>query len=221
MTSYTLYRRIIAEGGSVERMSFFSDAVFAIAMTLLIIEIHAPAVAPDHLTRALLDLLPEYLTFLLSFVVVGLVWLSHHRKVSALIHYDQNVLRLNLLMLLFVASIPLPTAILARYGDETPAVVLYAATVGATGFTLSALWVYAWTRGYARPEVTVEVYRYLLVQSFPIPGFFLLSIPIALAGGALAAQISWIVAAPTAFAIARIYRSRRARRDSPSPLEFS
>ncbi|MFT4109428.1 TMEM175 family protein [Propionicimonas sp.] len=208
MTTYSRYRRAIAEGGSVERMAFFSDAVFAIAMTLLIIEVRAPEAAPGELTDALLTLAPEYLTFALSFAVVSLVWLAHVRKVSTLVGYDQNLLRLNLLMLLFVASIPLPTAILGRYGDETPAVVLYAVAVAATGLALAALWIYAWRRGFVRDDITVQVFRYVLVQSFPVPGVFLLSIPVALLAGPTAAKFSWIAALPVSLIITRLYRHR-------------
>lgn len=208
MRTYTRYLRSIAEGDSIERMAFFSDAVFAIAMTLLIIEIHAPEVPAAQLPGALAELLPGYLTFALSFVVVGLVWLSHHRKVSAVARYDQNLLRLNLLMLMFVASIPLPTAILGRYGDTVAAVVLYSATVAATGFTLSAVWIYAWHRGLTRQEIDVDVFRYVLVQSFPVPGIFLLSIPVALTAGPTAAEITWILALPTAFTLTLIHRLR-------------
>lgn len=219
VTTYSRYLRTIAQGDTVDRMAFFSDAVFAIAMTLLVIEIRVPDVQGNELAHALTELLPEYLTFALSFAVVGLVWLSHHRKVSAIIHYDQNLLRINLLMLLFVATLPLPTAILGRYGDETPAVIVYAATVAATGFSLSSAWIYAWHRGFLRADIGVAVFRYVLVQSFPIPGMFLLSVPIALLAGPTAAEISWVAAIPAAFVIARLYRGRRITSEPTSALE--
>lgn len=221
MTTYTQYLRTIARGDTVERMAFFSDAVFAIAMTLLVIEIHVPDVGAAELGQALTELLPEYLTFALSFAVVGLVWLSHHRKVSAIVRHDQNLLRLNLLMLLFVASLPLPTAILGRYGDDTLPVILYAATVAATGFSLSAVWMYAWHRGLVREDVTIDVFRYVLVQSFPIPGMFLLSISVAVLAGPTAAELSWVAAIPAAFIITRLYRGRRTAPDIAPTQELS
>lgn len=201
-------------------MAFFSDAVFAIAMTLLIIEVRPPGVSPAELSHALQELLPEYLTFVLSFAVIGLVWLSHHRKVSVLVGYDQNLLRLNLLLLVFVASIPLPTAILARYGDETPAVVLYAATAAATGFAATGLWLYAWRRGLVRADITPDVFRYVLAQSLPIPGIFVLSIPVALLAGPTAAELSWMIAAPAAFLVARLFDLRRPRSETVPTLEL-
>lgn len=197
-----------------ERLVLFSDAVFAIAMTLLVIELHAPAGPDQELPAALGGLLRPYLTFALSFAVVGLVWLSHHRKFRVISSTDSGLLRLNLLMLFFVASVPLPTAILGEHGDAVLAVVVYASTICAVGFTLSAIWLYAWHRGLVDPEVDEQLFRYLLVRSFPVPGIFLLSIPVALLWGATTAELAWIAALPVSWLLARAYRrlSRRTRR---------
>lgn len=192
----------------MDRLVFFSDAVFAIAMTLLIVELHVPKVDGADLGPALVELLPGYLTFILSFVVVGLVWMSHHRKFRVIVRQDQNLVRLNLLLLLFVASIPLPTGILGEYGDTTLAVLVYAATICLVGFLLAAIWIYAWHRKLVDSALTIDVYRYVLVQSFPIPGIFLLSIPLAVVAGPFAAEISWVLAIPASFLITLVYRAR-------------
>jgi uncharacterized membrane protein len=71
---------LVAEGTALDRTIAFSDAVFAIAMTILVLELHVPDVPPAQLPAQLLNLLPAYLTFVLSFVVVGVIWMSHHRK---------------------------------------------------------------------------------------------------------------------------------------------
>lgn len=208
MTTYQRYLRLLAEGDAMDRLVFFSDAVFAIAMTLLIVELHVPEVEGADLGPALVALVPGYLTFILSFVVVGLVWMSHHRKFRAIVRQDQNLVRLNLLLLLFVASIPLPTGILGDYGDTTLAVVVYAATICLVGFVLTGIWIYAWHRQLADSALTVDVYRYVLVQSFPIPGIFLLSIPLALVAGPFVAEISWVLAVPASILITLVYRAR-------------
>jgi len=208
VTAWTRYVQRFAHGESVERMTFFSDAVFAIAMTLLIIELHAPEVPDAALPDALRELVPGYLTFVLSFVVVGFVWLSHHRKFAAIERYDQGLLRMNLLMLLFVASLPLPTAILGLHGDDVLAVVLYAATISLIGFLMTGMWLYAWHRGLVAASIDLAVFRLVLVQSFPIPGIFLLSIPVALLAGASAGELSWIAAVPASAVITRVYRAR-------------
>lgn len=90
MDTYHRYLRLVAEGDAMDRLVFFSDAVFAIAMTLLIVELHVPEVAGADLGPALLALVPGYLTFMLSFVVVGMVWMSHHRKFRVIVRYDQK-----------------------------------------------------------------------------------------------------------------------------------
>lgn len=218
MTTLDRYRARLARGDSLERATFFSDAVFAIAMTLLVIELRLPELpeAPldtgpfdtELFNAALGALLPGYLTFLLSFAVVGMIWLSHHRKFTAIVRYDQGLLRLNLVMLLFVASLPLPTAILGEHGDQVGAVVVYALTIASTGFALTALWLYAWHRGLIADDVDEAVFRLVLVQSFPIPGFFLLSVPVALLAGPTAAQFSWLLAIPASLLIPRVYRAR-------------
>jgi uncharacterized membrane protein len=215
VTTWTRYLTRFAHGESLERMTFFSDAVFAIAMTLLIIELRAPEAPDGELADALLALVPGYLTFVLSFVVVGYVWLSHHRKFAAFVRYDRGLPRLNLLMLLFVASLPLPTAILGLHGDEVLAVVLYAATISAIGLTMTGMWLYAWHRGLVAPRIDLGVFRFVLVQSFPIPGVFLLSIPIALIFGATAAELTWIAAIPASVIITRVYRARTEENTNP------
>lgn len=206
MSAYSRYLTTIAAGAPAERLVLFSDAVFAIAMTLLVIELHAPEVPDAELPAALGELVSPYLTFALSFAVIGLVWLSHHRKFRVVRRTDPTVLRLNLLMLFFVASVPLPTAVLGLHGDSATATTLYAATICAVGFALSGLWLYAWHAGLIAAEVDVAVFRYVLVQSFPVPGIFLLSIPIGLLWGATAAEVAWIAALPTSWLIAWTYR---------------
>lgn len=206
------YRRTIADGSSPERANAFSDAVFAIAMTLLVLEIHVPETDDADLAASLAALVPSYLTFALSFVVVGAIWMSHHRKFRAIERIDQPILRLNLLMLLVVASLPLPTAILGRFGDEVISVYVYAASIAAIGFLICAMWIYAWHRGFVAASVDVDVFRYVLVQSLPIPGMFLLSIPIALLFGATVAELTWALTLPLSFLITRVYRARRTER---------
>lgn len=203
------YRQSIAEGSSPERANAFSDAVFAIAMTLLVLEIHVPDTDGGDLAASLAALLPSYLTFALSFVVVGAIWMAHHRKFRAIERLDQPLLRMNLVMLFVVASLPLPTAILGRFGDQALSVYVYAASIAVIGFLISAMWIYAWHRGFVAASVDVDVFRYVLVQSLPIPGMFLLSIPIALLFGATVAELTWALTLPLSLVITRVYRMRR------------
>jgi uncharacterized membrane protein len=121
-----------------------SDGVFAIAMTLLVLSIHVPQLAdPDEheLARALLDQRGELGSWLLSFVVVGVMWMRHRALFAQVLQVDRTMTRLNLAYLGGVAFVPYPTDVLGRYGDQPAAIALYAATlafVSAVGGTLVA-----------------------------------------------------------------------------------
>jgi uncharacterized membrane protein len=195
----------MATGSSLERALAFSDAVFAIAMTILVLELHVPAVEPAQLPQAVLGLLPAYFAFVLSFVVVGMVWLSHHRKFAVIERFDQNLLRLNLLVLVLVASLALPTALLGEFGDSIFSAVLYAGLICAVGFAMVVLWVYACRRGLVAKGVDDALRRYVLVQSLVIPVVFLVSIPVALLAGSTACELTWAVAVPVSIVLPRLW----------------
>jgi len=130
----------------LERLIFFSDAVFAIAITLLALEIHLPAVAENltdaNLATALVGLWPKYLGYGISFLVIGFVWVGHHRKFRYIRAYDSNLIILNLLLLMAIAFIPFPAAVLSEYGNRT-ATIFYALVMALTGLFSAALWLYA------------------------------------------------------------------------------
>jgi uncharacterized membrane protein len=96
------------------RVEAFSDGVFAIAITLLVLEISINPSDYDHLRRALLHEWPAYLSYITSFLTVGSVWIAHHNLFSRLKYIDPVLLRLNLLLLLAAAFLPFPTGVLAE-----------------------------------------------------------------------------------------------------------
>lgn len=102
----------------LERLIFFSDAVFAIAITLLIIDVHAPEVpvrSPDHVyIQALLHLTPSLFGFFISFFVIGAFWAGHHRAFALAGHYSENLNRPNLLMLCSVVFMPFSTSFMSH-----------------------------------------------------------------------------------------------------------
>lgn len=122
---------------ALERLIFFSDAVFAIAITLLVIEIHVPhlpyrATDGDYL-HALLDLVPSLFGFFVSFAVIGAFWSVHHRAFSLAAHHSQPLVRANLALLCAVVFMPFSTAFLgANIGARVPGLV-YDLTLMATG----------------------------------------------------------------------------------------
>ena len=113
-------------------MEVFSDGVFAIAITLLVLDISVAPADYDHLRHALLHEWPAYLAYVTSFLTVGSVWIAHHSLFSRLRSIDSVLLRLNLLLLMTAAFLPFPTTVLAQalhHGGtaERTAVVFYGA----------------------------------------------------------------------------------------------
>jgi uncharacterized membrane protein len=129
------------------RIEAFSDGVFAIAITLLIIEVHVPGREhADVLSRELLDLWPSYLGYLTSFLTIGVMWINHHHVFSLIDRVDRTMLLLNTLLLLMVAFVPFPTAVLAQFvetGGARAAAVLFGATLTLTAITFFVWWRYA------------------------------------------------------------------------------
>jgi TMEM175 potassium channel family protein len=128
------------------RLVAFSDAVFAITVTLLILEIKRPT-DDAHLLHALLALWPSYLAYAVSFLFIGQVWANHHVMFDYIDVADRVVLLLNTLLLMVVAFLPFATSVLADslhsgHGERT-AVVFYGVAFDATALTFNAVWQYA------------------------------------------------------------------------------
>ena len=153
------------EGHGTGRVEAFSDGVFAIAITLLILEIGVPHVeANQSLTHELLRLWPSYLSYVISFLVIGIMWSNHHSIFREIQRTDQTLLALNLLLLLLIAFVPFPTALLAEYlhrGEHlTEAAVVFGATFTAIALAFNALWWYASTKhGIMHADVTPAAIR--------------------------------------------------------------
>ncbi|MDQ6669523.1 MAG: TMEM175 family protein [Chloroflexota bacterium] len=128
---------------STSRLEAFSDGVFAVAATLLVVELHVPEVGTG-LGSALLNQWPSYLTYVTSFGTIGIIWVNHHALFAHVRQVDRPLLFLNLLLLMTVSVIPFPTALLGRYataGDEGHlASALYGAIMILMSISFSALW---------------------------------------------------------------------------------
>jgi len=129
------------------RLETFSDGVFAIAITLLIIEVHVPAREhAETLGHELLRLWPSYIGYLTSFLTIGVMWINHHYVFELIDRVDRTMLLLNTLLLMLIAFVPFPTAVLAQFvetGGARSAAVLYGATLTLTAMTYFAWWRYA------------------------------------------------------------------------------
>jgi uncharacterized membrane protein len=133
---------------TTSRIEAFSDGVFAIAITLLVLEIHVPEDPEEGLGQALLHMWPAYASYVVSFFVIGIIWVNHHAVFDHLKRADRPLLFLNLLLLMFVALLPWPTNLMATYmreggSDEQVAAVVYSGTMAAMGVAFGALWSYA------------------------------------------------------------------------------
>jgi uncharacterized membrane protein len=114
------------------RLEAFSDGVYAIAITLLILEIGVPAGSEEDLLGALVDEWRSYLAYLISFATIGASWLAHSAMTEHLDAVDRTLLRLNLLLLLVVAFIPFPTRLLAEYSGAGDAARVATTVYGIT-----------------------------------------------------------------------------------------
>jgi uncharacterized membrane protein len=143
------------------RLEAFSDGVFAIAITVLVLGIAAP-IKTDHLLARLLDLWPSYLGYVLSFLLIGLLWVNHHVMFEHVQRADRLLMFINTLLLLVVAFIPFSTAVLAstfRTGDGQPvAVALYGFVMTAAGLLFNWIWSHCFRAGLMSEAVTQRRY---------------------------------------------------------------
>jgi uncharacterized membrane protein len=185
-----------------ERLVFFSDAVFAIVITLLVLPLTAEIELPEGgrgLAGAVFERWPTVLTFVVSFLVIGQFWTAHHRTFGLIERQDQTLLWLNLVGLLTVAFLPFPAAILGarnETGDAFP-VAFFAASMTLTSCALTTTWLYAARSGLVRPSLGRDRIRLVTVRAAVTSGIFLLSVPAALLGLPVAIAL-WLGVIPLA-----------------------
>ncbi|MEP6946022.1 MAG: TMEM175 family protein [Acidobacteriota bacterium] len=161
---------------SFERILFFSDAVFAIVITLLVLELKVPIMAREHFSESelrhqLVELIPKFLGFIYSFFIVGLMWVEHHRIFRFIDRFDFGLIWRNLLFLLFVAFIPFPTALFSEYFYSHTAFILYAATFAVAALGKLWIWLYAVKNRDTMMirDVDDEFIRQLTLRSLAVP----------------------------------------------------
>jgi uncharacterized membrane protein len=111
------------------RLEAFSDGVFAIVITLLILDIRFPEVEYSQFAATLRSLLPRILAYVMSFIIIGLYWVVHHNSMHAMEKIDRGFLWLNILLLLCVSFIPFPTSLLGRYPFQAGPIIFYGGTL--------------------------------------------------------------------------------------------
>jgi uncharacterized membrane protein len=199
------------------RTEAFSDGVFAIAITLLILEVSVPESEFDNLWRGIAHQWPSYLAYATSFITIGALWMFHHGIFRRLQYANTSVMRLNLALLMVVSFLPFPTKLLAEAIHDTDAeraaVIFYGATLLVISLLLSALCgVITRGRDLLRPEVSEQEINAILVASTPTLGFYVGVIVLAIFAPRVAAF---------GFLVIAIIAVLRARGDQTKPTEIA
>jgi len=140
------------EGSATGRLEAFSDGVFAIAITLLVLELRVPETGDRSLASALSHEWPQFAAYLTSFLVIGIMWVNHHSMFRQITRADRPLLFLNLLLLLWTALLPFPTELIARYlrtggADSHVAAAVYSLNLTLAAIAFSLIWTHA-VRGH-------------------------------------------------------------------------
>ena len=173
------------------RIVAFTDGVLAVAITLLVLNIEVPDVNGAELDEALVDLLPSFAAYLLSFALVGRFWVVHHAMFERLRAFDGTLMALNLVFLAAIALLPFSTDLMDQYNDESIAAAVFGATLGVASLVNWCMHVHTLRAGlvatHRRPETAV----FASPVAFGLTGLFLISVPLAFVSPYLA-QAVWV-----------------------------
>jgi uncharacterized membrane protein len=172
------------DGRELERVALFSDAVFAIAITLLVLELKVPEPETVRLAgglgQALIHQIPRFFAFLISFAVIGNYWTLHHLMFRRLRRCDDGLVALNLMLLFFVAFLPFPVALFGSFRRDPVAIGAYATSIALAGLSLNLLWWYAaGKRRLVAPDLDRRVVRYVQFRLAVVAIAFTVSLPFA------------------------------------------
>lgn len=204
MTQKLKFQHIEKDENGMERIVFFSDAVFAIAITLLALEIRLPEniahAGNGELLQSLASIWPKYLGYIVSFLSIGNFWVIHHRQYHYIERYNTHLMFINLLVLMSVAFIPFPTSVISENGNRT-ATILYALNASLIGILSTVLWIYAsYKHRLVAPDMEYTVVRRGVIRNLIAPVIFLFSIGLSYINPDLA-KFSWILIAPAVLLI--------------------
>ena len=188
------------------RIVAFSDGVIAIAITLLTLNLEVPQVPSGDsqaLAEGLVDLLPHFFAYALSFAVIGRLWLIHHRFFATLESFDAWLMVSNLLYLALIVLVPFASDLLGTYGESNVAVMVYASTLGLAAAVNALMIRYALGQGFVGESAQSATRPFGSRGALMIPGAFFLSIPVALLNPYVA-QAVWLLA------LVALIRQRRA-----------
>lgn len=209
----------------LERMILFSDAVFAIAITLLVIEIKVPEIHEEVSDKALFHslghLVPKFLGFIISFLLIGLYWTIHHRMFGYVTDYNSRLLWLNLFFLFFIVLMPFSTGFYGEYAGpdlfrkqlKVP-MTFYVLNFFGAGMMNYIMWRYIANPKHKMTSTLIDplVLKHAKARSLIVPIMFLLMLPVAyLVNVIVAVYIPMLIPVVMRIAIKRINKNHKPR----------
>lgn len=180
------------------RVINFSDAVFAFAATLLVLKIDLPQLSgvevdiQTQLATSLVNLWPQYLANVISFLAIGYYWLTHHIIFGLVRRFNRTIVWMNIIFLILLSFLPFPVDLYGDYYNVPVIVVFYAASIATLGFALLAIWLYAsHNNRLIDSHMSKRRIRFFTLKILMAPAVFALSIPLVYLHPALT-QVAWI-----------------------------
>jgi uncharacterized membrane protein len=191
----------------VERVIFLSDGLFAIALTLLVIDLRLPDLPASagavEISDAIADLAPRVFAYALSFTIIGFYWMAHLRRFKLIGRANAGLAYLNLLFLAFIALIPFPTALIGEHGDQPIAVVIYAGTLSAAGLTGFLCWIYALRADLVAPDAPRDAVRSGALRGLAAPIVMLGSLLLLPIASTYVVELAWLLILPVQWYLGR------------------
>lgn len=188
------------DGLEFDRAIFFTDAVFAISLTLLIVEVGHPVVEgnvdePASMLSTLNDYGPEIIGFFVAFIIIARYWLAHHFAFGQYRAVDRGLIGINLVYLAFVAFLPFPSALVGSYEGNPVSVMLFGLTLACISGLEVLQFHHAFRHDLLRKELPADVYRWVVLTSITPVFIFLVTMPLALINSTLC-LVSWLTSWP-------------------------
>jgi len=195
----------------LERLGGFSDAVFAVAITLLILTIDVPVVSDaSELGSELQALWPKFLGFLISFFIIGSFWVAHHFIFNYLKRLTPGLLWLNLIFLLFIVILPFSTDLMSEYGNSSTALIFYNANMALASLTLCILWVYmSHDNRLIDADFNPATRKHIFLIYLNMTIIFLVAMAVAVVS-ASNSQYIYLLLIPNGFVLERMHRKKKA-----------
>jgi uncharacterized membrane protein len=197
-------------GLEFDRVATFNDAVFAIALTLLVLDLHLPHLHdPDSVSdfvHALGDIVPDLISFAIAFSIIGQNWIRQHRFYADLDAVDSRFLSLNVVDLACIALVPFPTSVISKYVNNPMAFTLFAVVLSAVAWMDALLIAYAQRAGLMRQSWTPPEFRFAVRDALVWIVVYLGTIPLAFLIGPIPTIVLWW---PLGFLLRRLVERRR------------